>query len=60
MSQAAAAEARPKISLQALVTAAQAVEDAARHAIPVPLTDEVRLPRERVDELVRGLRAAGA
>jgi hypothetical protein len=60
VSQATAAEARPTISLQALVSAARAVEEAVRHAMPVPLTDEVRLPRERVDELVLGLRAAGA
>jgi hypothetical protein len=43
-----------------VLKAAEAVEDAAYNAQPVPLTDQIRLPRERVDELVRGLRAAGA
>jgi hypothetical protein len=47
-------------SLQAVLSAAEAVEDAAYNAQPVPLTDHVRLPQERVDELVRSLRAAGA
>jgi hypothetical protein len=47
-------------SLQAVLKAAVAVEEAAYHAMPVPLTDDVRLPRERVDELLSGLRAAGA
>ena len=47
-------------SLQAVLNAVEAVEDAAYNAQPVPLTDHVRLPQERVDELVRGLRAAGA
>jgi hypothetical protein len=43
-----------------LLAAADAVERAVYTAQPVPLMDEVRLPRERVEELVRGLRAAGA
>jgi hypothetical protein len=47
-------------SLQAVLAAAQAVEEAAYNAMPVPLTDDVRLPQERVDDLLRGLRAAGA
>lgn len=47
-------------SLQAVLDAAEAVDDAAYNAQPVPLTDHVRLPQERVDELVLGLRAAGA
>jgi hypothetical protein len=45
---------------QAVLTAAEVVDDAVRHAMPVPLTDEVRLPPERVAELVASLRAAGA
>jgi hypothetical protein len=47
-------------SSPALVSAAEAVEDAVRNAKPVPLTDQVRLPNERVAELARELRAAGA
>jgi hypothetical protein len=47
-------------SLTPLLAAAEAVEDAVYHALPVPLMDEVRLPRERVEELLRRLRAAGA
>jgi hypothetical protein len=60
MRDAVAADASTKDSLQAVLEAAEAVEDAAYHAMPVPLTDDVRLPQERVDELLRGLRAAGA
>jgi hypothetical protein len=47
-------------SLATVLSAAEAVEHAAAHAQPVPLTDQVRLPRERVDELLRDLRTAGA
>lgn len=43
-----------------LLSAAEAVEDAVYRAQPVPLTDDVRLLREQVDELLRALRAAGA
>jgi hypothetical protein len=49
-----------RTALHSLLEAAEAVEDAARNAMPVPLTDDVRLPQARVDELLRGLRAAGA
>ena len=41
-----------------LAEAADAVEDAVRNARPVPLTDQVRIPRAQVDELVTALRAA--
>jgi hypothetical protein len=44
----------------ALVAAAAAVEEALRNARPVPLTDQVRLPREEVEQLAATLRAAGA
>jgi hypothetical protein len=43
-----------------VLRAAEAVEDEVRNARPVSLSDEVRLPRERVSELIAGLRAAGA
>jgi hypothetical protein len=43
-----------------LVAAAAAVEEALRNARPVPLTDQVRLPREEVEQLAATLRAAGA
>jgi hypothetical protein len=43
-----------------LLDAAEAVEDAVYRAPPVPLTDDVRLPDERIHELARALRAAGA
>jgi hypothetical protein len=42
-----------------LVAAAEAVENAVRNARPVPLTDQVRLPREEVEHLAATLRAAG-
>jgi hypothetical protein len=42
-----------------LAEAADAVEDAVRNARPVPLTDQVRIPRDQVGELVTALRAAG-
>jgi hypothetical protein len=54
------ADAEQTATLRALAAAASAVKDAAHNAMPVPLTDQVRLPRERIEELVRGLRAAGA
>ena len=41
-----------------LVSAAEAIEHAMRNAQPVPLTDQVRLPREEVDRLAAMLRAA--
>jgi hypothetical protein len=41
-----------------LVSAAEAIEDALRNAQPVPLTDQVRLPREEVQHLAAMLRAA--
>jgi hypothetical protein len=41
-----------------LAEAADAVEDAVRNARPVPLTDQVRIPRDRVEELVTALRTA--
>ena len=44
----------------ALVAAAEAVEQAVRNARPVPLTDQVRMPREEVEDLAAKLRAAGA
>jgi hypothetical protein len=44
----------------AVLPAAEAVEEAVRNAMPVPLTDEVRLSQERLAELVVALRAAGA
>jgi hypothetical protein len=50
-------EASPSVQLLA---AADAVHEAVRNAQPVPLTDQVRLPREQVEELASGLRAAGA
>jgi hypothetical protein len=43
-----------------LVAAAEAADDAVRNAQPVPLTDQVRFPRDHVEQLVQGLRAAGA
>jgi hypothetical protein len=42
----------------ALLAAAQAVADALEAARPIPLTDEVRLPRAELDGLVERLRAA--
>jgi hypothetical protein len=56
----AADDAAMRSSSNAVLTAAEAVEDAVYHATPVPLTDDVRLRRERVTELLDGLRAAGA
>jgi hypothetical protein len=41
-----------------LVSAAEAIEDAVRNARPVPMTDQVRLPREEVEQLAATLRAA--
>jgi len=41
-----------------LVRAAEAVQDAVRHAKQVPLTDQVRLPRDRAKALADALRAA--
>jgi hypothetical protein len=43
-----------------VLRAAEAVEDEVRNGRPVSLSDEVRLPRDRVSELIAGLRAAGA
>jgi hypothetical protein len=43
-----------------LLAAAEAVDDAVRDAQPVPLTDQIRLPGERVANLAAQLRAAGA
>lgn len=46
--------------LERLAETASDVEQAVHQAVPVPLTDQVRLPRERVEELARALRTAGA
>jgi predicted DNA-binding protein (UPF0278 family) len=45
---------------QGVLRAAEAVSEAVYQAKPVPLTDDVRLPRDEVDELIAALRAAGA
>jgi hypothetical protein len=47
-------------SRRGVLEAAEAVEDAAYHAKPVPMTDDVRLPRARVHALIQSLRATGA
>jgi hypothetical protein len=41
-----------------LVVAADNLRDEARHAYPIPLTDQVRLPRARAAELASALRSA--
>ena len=41
-----------------LLQAAEDVRDARMHAYPIPLTDEVRLPRARAAEMAAALRAA--
>ena len=41
-----------------LLQAAEDVRDARIHAYPIPLTDQVRLPRARAAEMAASLRAA--
>jgi hypothetical protein len=41
-----------------LLQAAEAVRRARRHADPIPLTDQVRLPRSQAFEMARALRVA--
>jgi hypothetical protein len=60
MRDAIAAHPRQGSSLGAVLEAAEAVEDALYRAMPVPMTDDVRLPRTRLEELIATLRTAGA